>query len=147
MQETLFQRVRSQQTPTTIVTGKFMPTCDQEIDALLNPPDLTNESQTSERGAKLRAHARTALRAVDSVKGFLHGQSISLMGREARGLCAVLLTPRNEECGPGPVYALAVCHLSNGVGDGIGERNVITSGGLDILAKLACFLQRLLLPV
>lgn len=41
MQQTLFERVRSQQTPTIIVTGKFMSTCDQEIDVLLNPPDLT----------------------------------------------------------------------------------------------------------
>lgn len=91
----------------------------------------------SERGAELRAHARTALRAVDSVDRFLHGQSISPTCKEARGSCAVLLTPRNEECGPGPVYALTVCHLFNGLGDGIRERNVITPGGLDILAKLA----------
>ena len=123
----------SQQIPTIILTGKLTDATTNMEDAnrLLKPPGL-EKLEISKRNTKLRSTRMRAMRVVQSIGPFKHGQSISLIGAEEKGSVAVFLSPQDET--DNRTYALTAYHVVSS--SSTVERRVITPGGLDILTCL-----------
>jgi hypothetical protein len=78
-------------------------------------------------------NARHHVRAVMEIQPFCHGQSISLKGHEGKGSCAVFLSPADDATRD--VYGLIAAHVVTTEAP-TGSVDVITPGGIDILARL-----------
>jgi hypothetical protein len=131
--QSLAESAAVQPIPTIILEGKLIhATANMEAATRLVEPPGLDKLAISKRKTNLRRSYRKAVRIVRNIGPFMHGQSISLRGAETKGAVAVFLSPEDEA--KNRAYALTAYHVVPFMS--AEETQVITPGGLDILARL-----------
>jgi hypothetical protein len=130
--QSLAESAAAQPIPTIIMEGKLKhaTTNMEAATRLVEPPGL-DRLAISKRKCMLRKHSSKTPHVVRNIGPFVHGQSISLMGAEAKGSVAVFLSPDEAE---NRTYALTAYHVTPFIP--AKETRVVTPGGLDILTRL-----------